>query len=106
MSEMNLVCKQTRLRNWSSTSRRYKYYKNTVKRQFIQPEPNLVWVSDITYVRVKDTFCYVCVVIDLVSRRVLSHRTSTEITSEVAWDTFEEAFERRKRPAGLTFHSD
>ena len=106
MKEMDFVCKQSRLRVWSSTARRYKYYRNKVKQQFVQPEPNLVWVSDITYVRVKDKFCYVCIVIDLFSRRVLSHRTSTEITSKMVWETFEEAFERRKRPAGLTFHSD
>ena len=106
MKEMDLVCKQVRLRYWSSTAKKYKYYKNKVKQEFIQPEPNLVWVSDITYVRVKDKFCYVCVVIDLFSRRVLSHKTSEDITSILVWNTFEEAFERRKRPAGLTFHSD
>ena len=106
MKDMNLECKQNRLRYWSSTARKHKYYKNKVKRQFIQPEPNLVWVSDITYVRVKDKFCYVCIVIDLFSRRVLAHRTTKEITSKLVWDTFEEAFERRKRPKGLTFHSD
>jgi len=106
MKEMELECKQNRLRYWSSTARRHKYYKNKVRRQFIQPEPNLVWVSDITYVRVKDKFCYVCIVIDLFARRVLAHRTASEITSRVVWDTFEEAFERRKKPKGLTFHSD
>ena len=106
MKEMELVCKQIRLRYWSSTSRRYKYYKNKVKQEFKQPEPNLVWVSDITYVRVRDKFCYICIVIDLFSRRVLSHKIGEEITSNLVWDTFEEAFERRKRPAGLTFHSD
>ena len=106
MKEMELECKQNRLRYWSSTARRHKYYKNKVKRQFIQPEPNLVWVSDITYIRVKDKFCYVSIVIDLFSRMVLAHRTAAEITSKIVWDTFEEAFERRKRPTGLTFHSD
>ena len=106
MREMGLECKQVRLRYWSSTSRKHKYYKNKLKQEFKQPEPNLVWVSDITYVRVKDKFCYVCVVIDLFSRRVLSHRVSEEISSNLVWNTFEDAFERRKRPAGLTFHSD
>ena len=50
--------------------------------------------------------CYVCIVIDLFSRRVLAHRTASEISSKIVWDTFEEAFERRKKPKGLTFHSD
>jgi len=106
MKEMELVCKQVRLRYWSSTLRKYKCYDNKVKQEFVQPEPNLVWVSDITYARVKNRFCYVCIVIDLFSRRVLARRTAKEITSDLVWKTFEEAFERRKRPAGVTFHSD
>ena len=55
---------------------------------------------------VGDSFAQTCIVIDLFSRRVLSHKIGEEITSNLVWDTFEEAFERRKRPAGLTFHSD
>ena len=49
MEEMNLVCKQSRLRYWSTTARKHKYYRNRLQQDFKQPAPNLVWVGDITY---------------------------------------------------------
>ena len=75
MAEMNLVCKQSRLRYWSTTTRKYKYYRNRLQQDFKHPTPNLVWGGDITYVRVKDIFYYICIVIDLFSRRVLGSST-------------------------------
>ena len=54
MKEMDLVCKQVRLRYFSTTNRKYKYYRNKVQRKFITESPNLIWVSDITHVYVKD----------------------------------------------------
>ena len=106
MEEMNLVCKQSRLRYWSTTARKYKYYRNRLQQDFKQPAPNLVWVGDITYVRVKEVFHYICIVIDLFSRRVLSYGVSNQIDSALVHSTFDSAFELRGRPSGLTFHSD
>lgn len=106
MKEMNLVCKQVRLHYWSTTSRKYKYYGNKIKREFDQPEPNMVWVSDITYVRVRQQFCYLCFIVDLFSRRVLSYSLSMNMTSALVKRTFDKAFALCSNPAGLTFHSD
>ena len=106
MAEMNLVCKQNRLRYWSTTARKHKYYRNKLQQEFKQPAPNLVWVGDITYVRVKDVFHYVCIVIDLFSRRVLAYGISDQVDSTLVRSTFDAAFEMRGRPGGLTFHSD
>lgn len=106
MDEMKLVCKQVRLRYWSTTSRKYKYYRNKLKKEFKQTAPNLVWVSDITYIRVKDDFYHVCVVIDLFSRKVLAYKISKNIDTALVMSTFDTAFEIRKCPANLTFHSD
>ena len=54
MKEMDLVCKQVRLRYFSTTNRKHKYYRNKVQRKFITETPNLIWVSDITHVYVKN----------------------------------------------------
>ena len=106
MSEMGLVCKQSRLRYCSTTVRKHNYYRNKLKQEFKQPAPNLVWVSDITYVRVKDNFYYICIVIDLFSRRVISHTVSANIDMELVWITFDHAFKIKNYPNNLTFHSD
>ena len=49
------------------------YFRNRLDQQYDQTAPNLVWVSDITYVKVGEKYYYVCVVLDLFSRMVLSY---------------------------------
>lgn len=49
------------------------YFKNLLSRQFDQPAPNLIWISDITYVKVSDQYYYICIILDLFSRKVLSY---------------------------------
>ncbi len=106
MDEMELVCKQVRLRYWSTTSRKHKYYRNKLQQIFLQDAPDLVWVSDITYIRIKGDFHYVCVIIDLFSRKVLAHGIFPNINTLLVKTTFDKAFDSRNRPEGLMFHSD
>jgi len=44
---------------------------NTLDRQFAVDAPDRAWVTDITYLRTHEGFAYLCVVIDLFSRRVV-----------------------------------
>lgn len=106
MREMNLVCKQNRPRCFNSTHRQYKYRRNRLQRNFTQDSPNKFWVSDITYARVNDEFYAVCVIIDLFSRKVLAYGIAPEMKTTLVKNTFLKAFELRKQPVGLTFHSD
>ena len=62
-------------------------------------------MSDITYVKVGEQYYYVCVILDLFSRRVLSYRISDTIDTSLSLSTFEDAFHFRK-PENLIFHSD
>ncbi len=50
----------------------YPYLLNDI----IPTKPNQVWVSDITYIRLCKGFAYLCVIMDLKSRAVLSHKLS------------------------------
>ncbi len=45
--------------------------ENTLDRQFAAGAPDKAWVTDITYIRTHEGFAYLCVVIDLFSRRVV-----------------------------------
>lgn len=49
---------------------------------------------------------YLCVIIDLFSRRVVGCRVSKKSSTHLVTATFKKAFEDRGRPADLTFHSD
>lgn len=79
---------------------------NFLNKQFYPMQPNLIWVSDFTYVKVSSCFCYVCVIIDLFSRKVISYKTSTRIDTQLALDTFYYACSKRSYPKNVLFHSD
>lgn len=47
---------------------------NHLQRQFTVAEPNLSWVTDITYIRTHEGWLYLAAVVDLFSRQVVGGR--------------------------------
>lgn len=80
--------------------------RNLLNQNFSVQRINEVWVSDITYFKIKDFGVYLCVVIDLFSRRVVGYRVSKKSSTHLVTATFRAAFQERGTPTGLTFHSD
>ena len=81
-------------------------YKNFLNRKFKQSAPNQIWVSDITYIKVGQKWFYLCVVIDLFSRKVIAWKISDKPNAELVIATFKKAYANRNFPTGLMFHSD
>ena len=106
MQEMGLVCKQLQLRHFSTTSRKYKVYHNRIQQKFMTEAPNMIWVSDITYVHVEDILCAIGVIIDLYARKVIAFDVAKTADSAFIQRMFDSAFEMRGKPVGLIFHSD
>ena len=79
MKEMGLSVAKPRYKAEHQKSLPRAYFRNLLARQFDQPQPNLIWVSDITYIKVLDQYYYICVVLDLFSRRILSYSISDSI---------------------------
>ena len=80
--------------------------KNHLGQRFNPERPNLVWASDITYVRVAGRFCYLCVVMDLFSRKVIAYKTGVRADRRLVLDTFSSACAKRGNPKDVLFHSD
>jgi transposase InsO family protein len=79
-----------------------------VNRQFHAPRPNVLWVSDFTYVSTWTGFVYVAFVIDTYARRIVGWRVSRTAHAGFVLDALEQALHDR-RPAhrgGLVHHSD
>ncbi|MGI6736442.1 MAG: IS3 family transposase [Anaerovoracaceae bacterium] len=106
MKEMGLNAAGSKPMVNSANDRIYKYYPNKLKGVFLTDSLNKVWVSDITYVKIDGAFVYLCVVIDLYSRKVIAHKVSKNIDTALVKNTFMSAFESRDCPEGVTFHSD
>ena len=60
--------------------------------------PNQVWATDITYIRADSGFMYLVAIIDLFSRRVLSHRLSNSLNARFCVDALQEAINRYGQP--------
>ena len=77
-----------------------------VNRQLHAPAPNVLWVSDFTYVATWQGFVYVAFVIDVFARRIVGWRVSRTATAGFVLDALEQAVHQRQPGAGLTHHSD
>lgn len=79
-----------------------------VNRQFRAPRPNVLWLSDFTYVATWQGFVYVAFVIDAYARRIVGWRVSRTAHAGFVLDALEQALHDRKpmQRDGLVHHSD
>jgi len=79
-----------------------------VNRQFHAPAPNVLWVSDFTYVSTWTGFVYVAFVIDVYARRIVGWRASRTAHASFVLDALEQALHERRpvHRGGLVHHSD
>lgn len=109
MREMDLRC-NTLKKALPEYRRQYTkdiyYTGNKLKRNFYQDEPNHIWTSDITYLRTMERMCYLCVIIDLFSRKIIGHMVSDNEEVGIVLDALNEAVKHRTISPKLIFHSD
>ncbi len=79
---------------------------NLLQQKFNPPEPNQVWVSDITYIKISGGFAYLCVVMDLFSRKVIAFQVQAKMDAHLVIQTLQQALNKRKPFESLLFHSD
>jgi len=73
----------------------------------IPAKPDIVWVSDITYIRIEVGFCYLAAILDACSRKVVGYAISRRIDSQLALAALEAAVaSRNPTPDTCIHHSD
>jgi len=106
MREDNLLCFRKRkfvVTTDSSHSR--KVYPNLAGRMVLTGMDQL-WIADITYIRLRDEFVYVAVVLDAYSRRVIGWALDRTMEDELTLSALRMALSRRVVEPGLVHHSD
>jgi putative transposase len=107
MQSMNLRCKTVRKFTITTDSKHNEpIAPNTLARNFEQKEPNKVWVSDITYIRVNSHWVYLVVFIDLFNKKVVGWDLSSSLAAASTIQALEKAVWIRNPPKGLLIHSD
>lgn len=79
---------------------------NILDRNFKVDGPNKAWVSDITYIWTHAGWLYLCIVLDLYSRRIVGWSMSNRMKAGMVVSALEMASRNRHPEKGLIFHSD
>lgn len=95
-----------------------RYIQTTISRHWLRKYPNLVkgltidrpeqvWVSDITYIKTEEGNCYLNMVTDAYSRKIMGYCIADSMDTEAMIKAFEMGLKNRKYPdQPLIHHSD
>ncbi len=65
--------------------------ENILNQNFKTSRPNEVWVSDVTYFKYNHKTYYICIVMDLYARKVISCKISLKNSTQLTKATFKKA---------------
>ena len=106
LRENNMLVK--RKRAYAKTTNSYHHshkYNNLIKEMEIT-RPNQVWISDITYIRTVKGFCYLALITDLYSRKIIGYDISDSLELTGCLRALKKALWHARPAAGLIHHSD
>ena len=102
--KMLTLRKKYSARTTNSYHRFYKY-SNSIKQLEIN-KPNQVWASDITYIRTLNGFCYLALITDMYSRKIVGYDLSDSLELKGCVRALNKAIYQAKSIKGLIHHSD
>ncbi|WP_149275083.1 IS3 family transposase [Pareuzebyella sediminis] len=90
-----------------TTNSHHRFYKygNTIKGLKIS-RPNQVWASDITYIRTVKGFCYLALITDMYSRKIVGFDLSDSLELKGCVRALNKAIYNAKNTTRLIHHSD
>ena len=104
MSDMGLVSIRQDAKKYYDDNVRQR--KNYLNQEFHTNAPNQVWVSDITFFKCNNKQYYICAIIDLYARKVISYKIGKINSTQLVKTTLKAAYEERKPSTSLIFHTD
>lgn len=104
-----LIHRKKRYSKTTNSTHRFRVYENLIKD--LEPENrNTVWLSDITYIVVDDSFCYLALITDKYSRMIVGYDISESLNLEGSIRALKMALKAAKEDksdlSGLIHHSD
>jgi transposase InsO family protein len=107
MREHGIVAVQTRrFHKTTDSNHTLGYAPNLLQQSFATHAPDRVWVGDITYIWTAEGWCYLAVLLDLYSRRVVGWALDEHMRAELPQRALGRALQARSPEPGLIHHSD
>ena len=107
LSERGLLIKKRKRSGCITTfsRHRFKKYPNLIK-EFIPIAPNQLWVSDITYIHLKQGFAYLSLITDAYSRKIVGFYLSRDLSAQGPLKALKMALTNNPNRTELIHHSD
>jgi putative transposase len=106
MREDNLLCvRKRKFVVTTDSNHAHKVYPNLAP-GLILTAPDQLWRADITYIRLREEFVFLAVILDAFSRRVIGWALDRTMEDELTLTALRMALSRRVVQAGLVHHSD
>jgi putative transposase len=106
MRQESLLCQLRRcFKVITESAHSFKRYPNLIKNIEIDALDQ-AWISDITYIRLPTTFCYLAAILDAYSRRCVGWQLSRRIDTHLTLWALEMALAARRPEPGLIHNSD
>jgi len=106
MREDNLLCIRKRKFVVTTDSNHPRRIYPNLAKGLIPTAPNQLWRADITYIRLRDEFVFLAVILDAYSRRVIGWALDRTMEDQLTLTALGMALSRRAVQAGLVHHSD
>lgn len=104
MAEHKLSIRNRRRKVVTTNSKHWMHkYSNLIKDLKVQA-PELLWVSDITYIRVFSGFAYLSLITDAYSRKIVGYSVRKDLTAEGCLSALKTALLNRCYPGQLLIH--
>jgi transposase InsO family protein len=100
-----LIEKQRQYVKTTNSRHHYYIYENLIKGLDINRK-NQVLVSDITYIRTNEGFCYLSLITDLYSRKILGYDVNISLGIDGTLKALKNALRGIKNTEGMIHHSD
>jgi len=106
MREDNLLCVRKRKFVVTTDSNHGRKVYPNLARQMVLTDVDQLWRADITYIRLREEFVFLAVVLDAYSRRVIGWALDRTLEEELTLSALRMALSRRVVEPGLVHHSD
>jgi putative transposase len=106
MREDNLLCVRKRKFVVTTDSNHTRKVYPNLARAMILTATDQLWRADITYIRLRDEFVFLAVILDAYSRRVIGWALDRTMEDSLTLTALRMALSRRVVEAGLVHHSD
>jgi putative transposase len=106
LCEDNLLCVRKRKFVVTTDSNHGRKVYPNLARNMILAATNQLWRADITYIRLREEFVFLAVILDAYSRRVIGWALDRTMEDELTWTALRMALARRAVQPGLVHHSD